>query len=84
VRIFRWDFALESTLDGIVFDEIGKVVGSDEIVDGDDFVPLFKEPLFDDGTEDKAADATEPVNGNIWHDVVLELPAAGERGKLIL
>ena len=75
------NFPLEDSLSGIIFDEIGEVVGWNEIVDGNDFIPFFKEPLFDDGTEDKATDATEPVNGNVWHDSDGWLPAIGGRAE---
>ena len=61
------DLALEDALGGVVLDEVGEVVGRNQVIDGDDFVPLFEESLFDDGTEDKAADAAEPINGDIWH-----------------
>ena len=63
--------SLEDSLGGIVLDQVGKVVGGDKVIDGDDFVSFLEEPLFDDGTEDKAADAAEPIDGNIRHDVVI-------------
>jgi len=69
------DLTLEHALGGIVLHEVGEVVRGNEIVHGDDFVPLFEEPLFDDGTEDEAADAAEPIDGDIWHvGVVLVAP----------
>ena len=74
------DLTLEDALGGVVLDEIGEVVGRNQVIDGDDFVPLFEESLFDDGTEDKAADAAEPIDGDIWHDD--DGLVAGVRGPL--
>ena len=75
------NLAFENALSRVVLDQVSKVVGRNQIVDGNDFVSFFKEPLFDDGTENKAADATEPVDGNIWHDVGGVLPALGVRAE---
>ena len=66
---FAVHLTLEETLRGVVLHEVGEIVCWNKVVDGDDFVSFLKESLFDDGTEDKAADAAEPVDGNIRHDV---------------
>ena len=75
------DLTLEDALGGIVLHEVSEIVGGDEIVDGDDFIPLFEEPLFDDGTEDEAADAAEPIDGDIWHVGVVGMFAPGAARK---
>ena len=59
--------AFENALRGVILDQIGKIVGWHEIVDCDDFIPFFKETLFDDGTENETTDAAEPVDGDIRH-----------------
>ena len=74
-------FALENTLGGVVLDEVGKIVSRNEIVDCDDFVSFFKEPLFDAGTEDEAADAAEPIDGNIWPGDGYWMVAPGDARK---
>ena len=74
-------FAPEDSLGGIVFDEICQIVGRYEVIDRDNFISFFEEALFDDCTEDKTTDATEPIDCNIWHDDVVGWCAGGSRGN---
>ena len=78
------NLSLEYALRGIVLHEVGEVVGGDEIIDGDDLVTLFEEALFDDGTEDEAADAAEPIDGDIWHDKWSWDDCAGGRAETMI
>ena len=50
-RFFTVYFSLETTLNRVVFDKVGEIVSSHEVVDGDDFISFFKKSLFDDGSE---------------------------------
>jgi hypothetical protein len=56
------DFAFETTLGGVVFDEVSEVVGGNDIADGDDFDVFTDETLFDQRPENQAANAAEPIN----------------------
>jgi len=76
--------SLKDALRGVVFDKVGKVVGGYEVIDGDDIVPLLKEALFGDGTEDKAADAAEPIDGNIRHSGGILVAGVSGRAEFLI
>jgi len=53
---------VEAALRGVVFYKVGEVVCRNEIVDGDDIKLFSKEALLTEGTKDKPADASEPID----------------------
>ena len=69
------DFAVEPALGRVVLEQVGEVVGRDEVVDGDDVELLAEQPLFDQRPEHQPADAPEPVDADFHrsHDRVSPL-----------
>ena len=60
--------AREAALGGVVLQEVGEVVGGNEVAHGDDVDVLPDEALLDEGAEDEAADAAETIDGDVdWH-----------------
>ena len=49
----------------VVLEQVGEVVGRDEVVDGDDVEVLAEQPLLDEGPEDQPPDAPEPVDPDL-------------------
>ena len=60
--------ACEATLGGVVFQKVSKIVRRNDIPDGDDIEGSSEVALFDEGTENEAADAAESVDGDGGHD----------------
>ena len=58
------DRPIEATLSRIVLQEIGQVVGGDQVVDGDDLELIAKQSLVDQGAKNQTANATETINSN--------------------
>ena len=63
------DFAVEAALGGIVFEQVGEIVGRNEIVDRDDVDFFAEQALFADRAKDQAPDAAEPVDADFNHNV---------------
>ena len=61
---FELTVAVELALRRVVLQQVGEVVGGDEVVDGDDVELLAEQPLLDQGAEDQPADAAEPVDSD--------------------
>jgi len=61
-RLFRADRALEAALGRIVLEQVGQVVGRDDIAHRDDFNVLANQTLFDQRPIDQASNAAESVN----------------------
>ena len=59
------DLAVEAALGGIVLEEVGQVVGGDDIADGDDVELSAEEALLDESAEDEATDAAKAVDSNL-------------------
>ncbi len=66
MTISRCDRAVEPALGGIVFEQIGEVVGRHEVVDGDDVERLAEQPLLDQGAKDQPPDAAEPIDADFY------------------
>ena len=64
--LLRADGAVEAALDGIILEQVGEVVGRDDIADRDHLDVLADQTLFDHRPEDQAANAAEPVNCNFY------------------
>ena len=62
----------ETTLSRVIFQKIGEVVCWNDVTYGDDVEGGPKVALFDEGTEDKAADAAESVDCNSGHNSMCE------------
>ena len=58
-----------SALRGIVFEEVSKIVGGDEVVDRDDFDFFAEESLFRDGAKDEPSDSSKAVDADFCHNV---------------
>ena len=69
IGFFARDGAGESALRGVVFEEVGEVVGGNEIVDRDHFDFLAEEALFRDGAKDETSDSSKAVDADFCHDV---------------
>ena len=65
--LLRGNLAGELALRGIVFEEVGEVVGRDDVADGGDFECGAEVALFDECAEDEASDASESVDGDGSH-----------------
>ena len=57
---------LKLALRGIVFEQVGEVVGRDDIADRDDVEGRAEQTLLDQRAEDQAADAAEPIDCNFY------------------
>ena len=66
---FARDGCRRTALRGVVFDEVGEVVGGNEVVDRDDFDFLAEQALVRDGAKHEAADAPKAVDADFCHDV---------------
>jgi hypothetical protein len=57
--------------------EVGQVVGGNEVIDRDHFDFLAEEALFRDGAKYESADSSKAVNADFCHDVfgMLMVPA---------
>jgi hypothetical protein len=64
---FAGDLALEFPLGGVVLEEVGEVVGRDEVVDGDDVDCFAEKALFYDGAKDEAPDTAEAIDSDFSH-----------------
>ena len=62
-RLLAGDRAAEPTLRRVVLEQVGEVVGRDEVVDGHHVERLAEQPLLDQ-VEDEAADAAEAVDAH--------------------
>ena len=58
----RADGAVETTLGGVVFQEIGEVVRRDDVANRDDFDVLANQTLFHHCAEDEPSDASEAID----------------------
>ena len=68
---FRANRAGEAALRGIVFEQVGEIVGGHDVADGDDFDFLAEQALFSDRAKDEATDPTESVDGDFdWHNLI--------------
>ena len=56
---------VELALRGVVLEQVGEVVGRDDIVDRDDVDLLAEQPLFDQGAKHQAADPPETVDADL-------------------
>ena len=65
------DLAVEASLGGVVLEQVGEVVGGDEVVDGDDVELLAEQALVADRPKHQAADAAETVDADFDHNVPL-------------
>ncbi len=72
-RFFAGDGAVEFALGRIVLEEVGEVVGGDEIVDRDDVDGGTQESLFRDGPEDQTPDAAEAIDADFCHKSYCDL-----------
>ena len=72
------DLALEAALRRVVLEQVGEVVGRDEVVDRDDFDLLAEQALLDDGAEHEPPDAAETVDADCCHWCVVRLGLVGE------
>ena len=63
-RLLRADLAAELLLRRIVLQQVGEVVGGDDVADRDDLDVLAEQPLLVQGAKEEAADATETVDGD--------------------
>jgi hypothetical protein len=54
--------AVETALGGVVFQQIGQVVGRHDVADGDHIEGRAEQALLDEGAEDEAADAAETID----------------------
>ena len=61
--------AVETTLRGVVLEQVGKVVGRHDVADGNDVEGGAEVALLDEGAEDKAPDAAESIDGDVGHVV---------------
>ncbi len=68
----RGNRAREAALGGVVFEQVGEVVRRNDVADGDDVEGGSEVALFDEGAEDKAADAAESVDGDGGHGCVVK------------
>ena len=57
--------------DRIVLQQVGEVVGGDDVTDRDDLDLLAEEPLLVQGAEDEATDATETIDSDTSAHFVL-------------
>src|ERR1700741_4940242 len=63
------DFTLETALGGVVFKQISQVVSRHNIAYSDDVYVPTEHALLADGAKNKASDASEPIDCNIyWHN----------------
>jgi hypothetical protein len=58
------DFFELTALRGIVFQQVGEVVGGHDVADGDDIEFLAEQTLLDECAEDEAADAAETIDSD--------------------
>ncbi len=58
------DGALELALGGVILDQIGQIVGGNDVADGHDVERGAEEALLDEGAENEAADAAETIDSN--------------------
>ena len=56
------DGSLETTLGGVVFEQVGQVVGRHDIADGDHVEGRAEQALLHEGAKDETADAAETVD----------------------
>jgi hypothetical protein len=61
-RFLRAHRAVEAALGGIVFQEIGEIVGRDDVAHRDDVERRAEQALLDESAENEATDATETVD----------------------
>ena len=64
--LFRGDGALEPALRGVVLEQVGEIVGRDDVADGDDVQGRAEQALLDQCPEDQPADAAEPVDCDFY------------------
>ena len=55
---------MEAALDRVELEQVGEVVGGDDVADGDHVEFLAEQALLDEGAEDETTDATETVDGD--------------------
>jgi hypothetical protein len=60
------DGTRETTLRGVVLQQVGQVVGRNDIADGDDVERRTEKALLYEGAEDEAANATETVDCDFY------------------
>ena len=58
----------ETTLDGVVLEQVGEIVGGNEIVHRHDVDGFAEQALIANGTKNKAPDPPETVNGYFNHN----------------
>jgi hypothetical protein len=77
VGFFAPDGVGKFALRGVVFDEVGEVVGGNEVIDRDHFDFLAQEALFRDGAKHETSDSSKAVYADFCHDVfgMLMVPA---------
>src|SRR4029079_6393021 len=63
-RLLRADLAAELLLRRIVLEEVGQVVGGNDVADRDDLDVLAVKPLLVQGAKHQPSDAAEPVDGD--------------------
>jgi hypothetical protein len=61
VGFFAPDGVGKFALRGVVFDEVGEVVGGNEVIDRDHFDLLAEEALFRDGAKHETSDSSKPL-----------------------
>src|SRR5882724_1978063 len=58
------NLAVEASLGGIIFEQVGEIIGGDDVADRDDLEVLAQQTLFGDGAKHQTANAPEPINCN--------------------
>ena len=66
-RLLAVDLALEPALRRVVLEQVGEVVGRDEVVDRNDLVALAEQSLLDHRAEHEPADAAEAIDADCSH-----------------
>lgn len=64
VGLLANDRPRELALGGVILQQVGEVIGRDEVVDGDHLDLLAQQTLIADRPEDQPTNAAEPINTN--------------------
>ena len=68
----RGDRALEAALGGIVFEEVGEIVGGNDVADRDDIDFLAEQTLLGDGAKHQTADAAETIDSDFDSHILFQ------------
>ena len=75
------DFPVEATVDGVVFEHVGEILGFEQVVDAD-HLDVFAEVL-DGRAEDHASDASEAVDTDFDHCDILFVVGLSFEGQVL-